>query len=162
MLRGNRAWHIILGLALLGIADSTYLLLFQTRKVESLVCPVFGGGCEAVSRSPMAYPAGIPDAIFGVIGYSLAALTAAAIPLAVGKAKKWLAVAAMVGTVGAACLSGYLVYAQSTLVGNWCFWCLMSAMISMTMAPVAVIGGRQLFREEPEEESPAQRLAAAS
>jgi uncharacterized membrane protein len=147
-MKGDRAWYVILGLAILGMLDALYLLLYQTKKVESLVCPVFGGGCEQVASSPGSYPAGIPDAIFGVVGYALAALTAAAIPHTTGRVKRFLAAAAVIGTLGAAGLSVFLVYAQPTKTGAWCFWCLMSAAISITMAPVAIAGARKIFRGE--------------
>lgn len=147
-MKGDRAWYAISGLAILGMLDSLYLLLFQTRQVEDLVCPVFGESCEQVANSPAAYRGGIPDAAFGVAGYALAALTAAAIPHTGGRARKTLAAAATCGSVGAAGLSIFLIYAQPVKTGAWCFWCLVSAGISLTMAPLAVSAARRVLRED--------------
>lgn len=144
----GKVWPWVTGLAVGGALDSLYLLLFQTRKIDRLVCPVFGDGCEQVSGSPVAYPGGIPDAVFGVVGYSVAAAAAAAIPRTAGETRKSLAKAAIGGSVLAVGLSAYLTYAQPAKTGAWCFWCLTSAAISAVMAPLAVIGARGVLREE--------------
>ncbi|MBI2843276.1 MAG: vitamin K epoxide reductase family protein [Armatimonadetes bacterium] len=144
----HKRWLWVLGLSIAGVLDSLYLLLFQTRKIEHLVCPIFGQGCERVASSPAAYPGGIPDAIFGVAGYGLAAVTAAAIPRTSGKVKKSLASAAVGGSIVALGLSAYLTYAQPQKTGAWCFWCLTSAAIAVVMAPLVISGARGILRSE--------------
>jgi uncharacterized membrane protein len=121
--------------------------MFQTGKIEHLACPVFRGGCEVVASSPVAYPRGIPDAIFGVIGYAAAATTALAIPRTRGKTRKTLAAVAVAGSIGALGISAFLTYAQPTFAGAWCFWCLTSAFISSTMALSAIYGASAILKD---------------
>lgn len=142
----HKPWPLVIGLAVLGLADSIYLLLFQIRKVDKIACPVFKGGCEQVSLSPAAFPGGIPEATFGVIGYSIAALTAFAIILTKGKVKKLMAAAAIFEATFALGLSAYLTYAQPVKTGAWCFWCLTSATISVIMGTTAIIGAKKVLR----------------
>ena len=149
-MRTNRLWYLTAGLASVGLADSIYLYMFQTRRVENLVCPIFKGGCEQVAGSSFAYPAGIPDAIFGIAGYGLALLTAMVIPHMHGRIKKGLVVAMSFGTIGATVLSAYLVYTQDTQIGAWCFWCLTSATVAFAMAIIAIIAARKALREGPQ------------
>lgn len=146
-MKTDKLWHWVTGLAIAGMLDSLYLLLFQTGRLRRLVCPIFGEGCEQVVGSPAAYPGGVPDAVLGVAGYTVAAATALAIPRAVGKTKKRLATAAIAGSLAAIALSGYLTYAQPKKTGAWCFWCLASAGISAAMASVALCGAREILRE---------------
>ncbi|MEN6520589.1 MAG: vitamin K epoxide reductase family protein [Armatimonadota bacterium] len=143
----GKEWPIVTGLAISGILDSLYLLLFQTKKIEHLVCPVFDGGCEQVAASDAAFPGGVPDAIYGVAGYSAAAGTAIAIPRTSGRVQKWLAGAMIGGSLLAVGLSAYLTYAQPKKTGAWCFWCLTSAVVSSLMAPIAISGASRVLRE---------------
>ncbi|HOM73388.1 MAG TPA: vitamin K epoxide reductase family protein [Armatimonadota bacterium] len=145
-------WSWVAGLATAGVIDSLYLLLFQTKKIDRIICPIFGEGCERVSRHPIAYPRGIPDAIFGVAGYTAAAAIALAIPRTTGNTQKTLAAAAAGGSVLAAGLSAFLTYAQPTKTGAWCFWCLVSAIISTTMAPIAISGSIEILRNSNKQE----------
>ena len=144
----EREWHWVTGLAAAGAVDSLYLLLFQTGKVKHLVCPIFDGGCDQVVGSPHAFPAGIPDAAFGLAGYTAAGVAAAAIPKTSGRAKKALAKAALAGSAGAIGLSAYLTYAQPKKTGAWCSWCLLSAAISAAIAGLSISGARRILRED--------------
>ena len=139
----QKEWPWVMGLSAFGALDSLYLLLFQTKKIDHLVCPIFGDGCEKVVGSPVAFQAGIPDAVFGLAGYSVAGLTAAALNRASGEANRTLAGVSIVGAVGALGLASYLTYAQPKKTGDWCFWCLLSAAISSALAIVTLSGARK-------------------
>ena len=143
----EKEWPWVMGLAAAGALDSLYLLLFQTGKVKRLVCPAFGSGCEQVAGSPHAFPARIPDAVFGVAGYTAAGLTAAAISRTTGEARRTLAKTALAGSAAALGLSAYLTYAQPKRTGAWCFWCLLSAVTSAAMAAVSISGARKVLRQ---------------
>lgn len=143
-------WPWVMGLSVCGVADSLYLLLYQTHRIDHLVCPIFGDGCDKVVGSPEAYPAGIPDAIFGVAGYASAGLTAAAMTKARGRTRRELAIASVIGALGALGLSAYLTYAQPKKTGAWCTWCLLSAGISSAMAIVTLSGARKSLTMESE------------
>ena len=140
-------WPWVTGLAMIGALDSLYLLLFQTGKVRHLVCPIFGDGCEQVVSSRAAYPARIPDAVFGIAGYSAAAVTSLALPRTRGSTKRMLAKAAIGGSAAALGLSAYLTYAQPKRTGAWCFWCLASAVTSAAMAAVATAGAVKVLKQ---------------
>jgi uncharacterized membrane protein len=146
-MKNGREWSWFTRLAAFGALDSLYLLLFQTGKVKHLVCPIFGDGCEQVASSPVAYPSGIPDAVFGVAGYSTAAVASVALQNTEGRTRKTLAGAVIGGLAAAVGLSAFLTYAQPKRTGAWCFWCLASAVTSVTMAAVATSGTLKVLRD---------------
>lgn len=130
--------RLILALSAAGAADSFYLLLFQTGAIRHPWCPFFGSGCERISGSKRAQPIGIPDAIFGVVGYALLGALAAA-----GGARRYreqpvlpLALAGAGG--GAAAISAVLTWLQWSEFENFCFWCLLSATISTAIFPLTL------------------------
>jgi uncharacterized membrane protein len=144
----QKNWFWVAGLAAGGVIDSAYLLLYQLGRIRRLVCPIFGSGCEKVAGSQIAFPAGIPDAIFGVAGYTAAGITAAAIPKTSGETKKTLAKLVIGGSIVAVGVSAYLTYAQRTKTHAWCFWCLTSAAISTAIASLAIPSARNILQEK--------------
>ncbi len=155
MLDERKVWPWVSMLGVAGLADSVYLLLFQTGRLRHIVCPVFDGGCEQVLGSPAARQGGIPNSAFGVAGYTAAALASAALPRTSGGTKRTLAKVAIVGSVAALGLSALLTYAQPRKTGAWCFWCLASAGISAAAAALAISGAASGLRtSKPAEREP--------
>ncbi|MBI4465743.1 MAG: hypothetical protein HY647_13650 [Acidobacteria bacterium] len=132
----NRKWITLL--SALGLADSAYLFLFQTGKIQHLWCPGFGKACERIVRSPKAFQGGIPDALLGAAGYG--ALMGLA--LAGGKDRyrtRPLLPLLMGGSALAALgLSALLTYVQKKEFDDFCVWCLLSAGLSTATVPLAL------------------------
>lgn len=128
---------LALALSAAGAADATYLLLFQTGVVRHLWCPFFGPDCERISGSRIAHPFGIPDAIFGVAGYAvlfgLAARAGGGDRLAVYCVQASAGAAAIAATT-----SVFLTWAQWRLFRGFCFWCLLSAGLSLALVPATL------------------------
>ncbi len=142
----GRARLGIAGLAFLGVADSLYMLAYEEGLLDSLPCPFFGEGCNIVGRSDYAWHFGVPNAAPGTIGYA----TMAALALWAGdrpparRPLQPLALGAL--SLGAAGGSLYLLWAQATRVRAWCFWCLLSAGISLLILPLALPEARAALR----------------
>ncbi len=126
---GRRAWRWLLMLpvlALLGLADSGYLL-WQHLAATSTFCPT--GGCAAVTQGAYSEIRGIPLAAIGVAAYLLlVALSVMAVTLG---SRRVLGVMLAIAGIGVA-VSAWLVYLQVVVIESICFWCVLSA-FTMTL-----------------------------
>lgn len=121
-------WWIVL-LALLGVVISS-LALREHYRVGTSPCSINDRwDCGTVNHSPYAVLARIPVAIIGICGYILLAL------LAVGRARKALLIAAVIGLA----FSLYLTRIEAYVLEVWCVYCVASlAVITLITASSAV------------------------
>lgn len=128
--------HAIRALCIAGIADSSYLFLYQTGTIHHLACPFFGSGCERISRSKTAHPFGVPDAILGVAGYSAMLLVTEWGERDRSRRRPRLPLLAFAGGTIACGASAFLTWRQWKEFHTFCFWCLTSAAISTAIFPL--------------------------
>jgi uncharacterized membrane protein len=123
------SWAVIL-LAIVGVGIAGYLTYehFSLSK-EIGFCPIFHGGCNVVLTSEYSIQLGIiPNAILGVAYYlSLITLTLLFLHK---KAPLFFKLAVSLSIIGAG-FSIYLLYVQKYLIGDFCFYCVSSATISI-------------------------------
>ena len=84
--------------------------------------------CGVVNHSPFAEIAGVPVAVFGILGY--AAIAGFAL------ARRWWFVLLL--TTGAVGFSIYLTYVEARILETYCIWCVTSASI-VALTEVATI-----------------------
>ena len=141
----SKPWAAILAaiVALAGIADAAYLTIHHYT-AEPVPCSIIEG-CEQVLTSPYATIGGVPLAIFGLLAYftafSLALLTI------FGNRMMWRLFGAQV--IIMAGFSAWLVYVQAELIGAFCQFCLLSALITMTLLIIFVVS---LFKRSTTEQ----------
>lgn len=115
--------------ALTGVFVSTYLLLYKLGAFGTILCGT--GGCEVVQNSPWAYFLGIPVAAWGLGGY----LTIFAVALAgiqpAHAGRRWVAIALLGLTTIALLFSLYLSALEAFVIGAWCQWCIVSAVLAV-------------------------------
>jgi len=95
-----------LGLALLGLFDSLYLLWTYTSPSRPMVC--LGTGCDAVRASAYSHLGSIPMPLFGVAGYLAVAVLIIAESLLSAPLAKWARYAVAVMTAFGFLFSLYL------------------------------------------------------
>lgn len=129
----RKAAYAIIVLAVAGLFDSGYLYLMRI-KGENLACSILEG-CNVVAVSPYSEIYGVPLSLLGVIFY--------ATTLCIGLLffTKWSAhaprlfyIAAAVGLFLSFCFSCIQVF----LIGAWCIYCIISALISTLLGGIAV------------------------
>jgi len=128
-------------LSLAGFFVALYLSLWKAGIMGVLPCGE--GSCETVQTSRYAYLAGVPVAVYGVVGY-FALLVAALIglqPRFVGKRRPtwWLVGFSSAGVL----FTGYLSYLEAFVINAWCRWCLISAAIIVGVLLVSLAGLRE-------------------
>ena len=128
-------------LALVGIFVAGYLTLYKLGYLGVLPCGP-AGGCETVQASQYAMLLGVPVALWGVGAY----IVLLALALA-GLQPRWASsrfvALALFGTaaVGVA-FSAYLTYLSGTVIGAFCRWCLVSAVLITLIFLLSIPGLR--------------------
>ena len=143
-------------LASIGAVDTGLITLERWQVAPELACPITGDGCDIVLNSPWATVLGQPLALFGFLAYG-AVLTLAVAPLVAPKQSRWqlnrftwpllmpLCLAMAVFSLG---LVGLMV----VVIQAFCFFCLLSAVLSVVLFLIALLGhhwddmGAQVFR----------------
>jgi len=127
----------LLALALLGVAISFYLTLFQVGAISQMWDPIFGSASSAaVVHSPVSRLLPIPDASLGALAY-----LAEVVLGTLGGPARWRTFPAAVLLYGLVALglgvvSTLLLIIQGAVVYAWCLLCLCSAAISLTILGV--------------------------
>jgi len=126
-------------LALVGLLDSTYLLLYKLGVLGTIKC-VGSGGCERVNLSRYSSLLGMPTAAYGVAGYVI--LLAVALyglrPDQVDRphATRWLARLSALGVL----FSIYLLSLELFVIHAVCLWCSVSGVVILAILVVSVAG----------------------
>lgn len=126
-------WSII-ALALIGFTDSAFLL---SKRLSGAPIPCFiTSGCDAVSKSPHSVLFGVPLALWGVIFYlGIGLLALLYWDTKKGVFAKLLTVATTLGFLS----SLYFIYVQKFLIGAFCIYCILSAIVSTVLFALGII-----------------------
>jgi len=123
--------------ALIGLADAIYLTI-EHLTGQSVRCTVISG-CSEVLSSPYATIHGYPLALLGAIAYftvfSLATLAAFGYPL-VGRLLLLVVTLMFLTTL-------WLLYLQAFVIHHFCQYCLLSALVTTTLAALVAIALRR-------------------
>ncbi|HUY05505.1 MAG TPA: vitamin K epoxide reductase family protein [Candidatus Paceibacterota bacterium] len=119
---------VILVLAFCGLADSAYLTQHELTGTP-LICNIQNlSGCNTVATSPYSHLFGVPLAEYGVFFYGilfvLAALELVLFDRVLRRALQWAAVFGVVSSL-------YFTFIQIFLIGAFCIYCTVSAVIAL-------------------------------
>lgn len=120
--RGSPEW-LVLGLALLGMAITSYLSLVALLGSAPAFCSE-GSSCDLVQQSRWSSLLGMPIALWGFLLYALLAVLAWRMP---ARLKRWRRLW-MLSFIGV-CISIYLTVAAAWSLGVFCAWCLLSLFV---------------------------------
>ncbi|MCA9108531.1 MAG: vitamin K epoxide reductase [Planctomycetaceae bacterium] len=128
-------------LAMVAFFIATYMGLYQWRLIDSAWDPLFGSETEGVLDSDVSERMRrwflIPDAIFGAIAYLGDAIFGLAGSTRRWQYRPWLVVIFGIDVIPLGVVSAVLVVLQGTVVGSWCFLCLITAGISLILVCLA-------------------------
>jgi uncharacterized membrane protein len=127
--------YLIAVLALAGLLVSCFALREHFRTGVAPCDINERWDCGVVNHSPFAEIAGVPVAVFGILGY--AAIAAFAL------ARRWWIVLLL--TTGAVGFSVYLTYIEARVLETYCIWCVTSAgIIALTeIAAIVAVSRRR-------------------
>ena len=135
------AWSQRIPICILaGVATimAAYMALYQWRLIDSAWDPMFGEQTQNVLDSDVAQTMdrwiGIPDAALGAFAYLGDAVLGMAGSTRRWQFRPWLVILFGIDVVPLGIVSTVLVVLQGTVVGFWCFLCLVTAVISLILA----------------------------
>lgn len=116
---------------------SLYLGLYQWKVIPSIWDPLFGNGSMQVLDSPLSHEITrwirIPDAMLGVFAYFADLIFSLAGSKERWQDRPWLVFIFGVNVIPLGVVSILLVISQGTIVKYWCFLCLMTALVSLSL-----------------------------
>jgi uncharacterized membrane protein len=138
------AWpqrFLIASIASLGIAVALYLGLYQWRIILNPWDPFFGDGTRNVLDSNLSHAitsyVRIPDAVFGIFAYLGDVIFTLAGSNERWRDRPWLVILFGLSTIPLGIVGFLLVLSQAFIVKSYCFLCLLSAAISLSLIPLA-------------------------
>lgn len=124
-------------LAAVGFLISAYMGLYQWRLVDSVWDPFFGPQTQQVLDSDVSHRMqrwfGIPDASLGAVAYLGDVVFGLAGSTRRWQYRPWLVVLFGIDVIPLGGISALLVIVQATVLGQWCFLCLVTAVISLVL-----------------------------
>lgn len=127
----------IAALAAVGFVISTYMALYQWRLISDVWDPVFGEGTKTVLDSgvseTMRQWLRVPDATLGAVAYLGDAIYGLAGSTRRWQYRPWMVILFGLDVIPLGIISAILVVLQGTVVGAWCFLCLVTATISLIL-----------------------------
>jgi hypothetical protein len=131
----------ICGLAAVTGCIAAYLAAYQWRFVPTVWDPVFGEQTARVLDSNVSEHMRqwmlIPDAALGAIGYFSEAILGLAGSTRRWRERPWLVILFGIDVIPLGIVSAILVVLQGTVVGSWCFLCLVTAGVSLALVFLA-------------------------
>lgn len=131
----------ICALAMVAFFMATWMALYQWRLIPSVWDPVFGRQTELVLDSQVSEAMRrwilIPDAALGAIAYLGDAIFGLAGSTRRWQYRPWLVILFGIDVIPLGFVSAVLVILQGTVVGHWCFLCIVTAVISLILVYMA-------------------------
>jgi hypothetical protein len=128
-------------LAAVAFVIATYMGLYQWRLIGDVWDPVFGEQSKRVLDSEVSHwmyqQFRVPDAIFGAFAYLGDAIFGLAGSTRRWQTRPWLVILFGIDVIPLGIVSAVLVVLQGTVVGSWCFLCLITAAISLVLVYMA-------------------------
>lgn len=121
---------LIIVAAAVGLAVASYIRVKKSKK-QTLICPL-NSNCNAVVNSKYSRFLGLPVETMGIVYYALFTL----LYLVVLFSPAFTDVTELALGFLSACAAAfsiYLVGLQAIVIKEWCFWCLCSAVSSVTI-----------------------------
>ena len=134
-------------LATIGVIDTGSITLKRWGLLGNLNCPIGADGCDKVLNSPWgSLGDGIPLSLVGVLAYG-AILLMALLPLLPGlqeskadlSRRTWWGLFAV--SLGMAIFSGVLLGVMLLKIQAFCFFCVLSAGLSLALLVLSIVGG---------------------
>jgi nucleoside-diphosphate-sugar epimerase/uncharacterized membrane protein len=123
--------------ATLAMLIAIYMGLYQWRLIPSAWDPVFGEQTQRVLDSDVSHTMSswfrIPDSVLGAFAYLGDVVFALAGSTRRWQDRPWLVVLFGIDVIPLGVVSAVLVVLQGTVVGSWCFLCLITAAISLIL-----------------------------
>jgi hypothetical protein len=118
-----------------------YMALYQWRLIPNVWDPIFGEQSRMVLDSDVSHRMmrwfRVPDAAFGALAYLGDVIFGLAGSTRRWQYRPWLVILFGIDVIPLGIVSAVLVILQGTVVGSWCFLCLVTAVLSLILVYAA-------------------------
>ena len=132
---------IICCVAGVAVLFAIYMGLYQWRLINHVWDPVFGDQTQYVLDSDVSHTLNkwfrVPDSIMGAVAYLGDVIFALAGSTRRWQDRPWLVILFGIDVIPLGLVSAILVFMQGTVVGAWCFPCLITATVSIALVFLA-------------------------
>lgn len=128
----------VIVLSALSFVAALYMAAYQLGYIGSVVDPVFGDGTRRVLTSSISQSFPVSDAGLGAATYLIDLIMTCAGDQRRWRTMPWLVIVFGVLIVPVGIVSVVLVMLQPIAVGAWCVWCLVTAVATLVMVPLAI------------------------
>jgi uncharacterized membrane protein len=132
---GSTLVRVMLGLALLGLADAAFLTILHYGRI-TVPCTSSVNSCQTVQTSKYSEIGGVPVALLGLIGYIGIVFTL------VVREREWTRTATLALTLFGFAFSAFLTWQETfTIPGHpiYCEWCVGSAVIMTILLALSLV-----------------------
>lgn len=126
---------VVLGFGAMLVAG--YLASWQFGWVDGVWDPVFGEGTERVLDSELSHMFPVSDALLGSVGYLVDWVFGLVGGTKRWKTMPWAVIVLGIGIIPFGFTSVALALAMGSIVGSWCFLCLVNTAVAVIMIPYA-------------------------
>jgi hypothetical protein len=127
--------------AMVAFFIALYMALYQWRLIPNVWDPVFGEQSRMVLDSDVSHRMmrwfRVPDAAFGALAYLGDAIFGLAGSTRRWQYRPWMVILFGIDVIPLGVVSAVLVLLQGTVVGSWCFLCLVTAAMSLCLVYAA-------------------------
>ena len=138
-------FQVVLSIAGIGVA--AVLTSFHFSPTTTAALCTAAGGCETVNSSPYSTIAGVPIALFGMLGYLAIGVSALA-----STRQDWLGEQAPLAVFGLSLIgvlySAYLTYLEIFVIRAICPWCVASALLMIAIWVTSIVDVTRRRRAE--------------
>lgn len=125
----------VLTIAWIGFLVARYMGAYQLDYIGNITDPAFGDGTMKVLDSKVSESFPVSDATLGAVSYILDVLMGYLGSTARWRTMPWVVIIFAILIIPLGVVSITLVILQPVAVGYWCFYCLITAFISVSMMP---------------------------
>lgn len=133
--------RVLFILSIAGLLMGSYVLQSFLRQT-GVIC-LTGGGCEAVRKSPLSYPFGIPVPAVGVAGYTFLVILTFLRTVNSKLSTKLLPWILGMATFGI-CFVTWFTYTEIFLIKGVCMWCAISAVNMYVIFTLTLLSMKQI------------------
>ncbi|MBI2632507.1 hypothetical protein HYW75_05875 [Candidatus Pacearchaeota archaeon] len=119
----------LIALSVIGLIDAAYISWHSLRK-KPLVCPINKHDCNAVVQSSYGKFFGIKNEFLGIFYYLFVIIFAM---IFFFNNIVWIKYLLIISSLLALAASAYLFYVQKYILKNYCFYCIISAIINLLL-----------------------------
>jgi len=125
-------FYVFIAFAAAGGFGVSLYIYYTKKQHKQLVCPI-GSNCNVVINSRFSKFLGVPLEYFGMFYYSVIFVSYILLIFTPHLLSELLLSGLIILTAAAFFFSLYLLFVQAFLLWQWCIWCLLSAMLSITI-----------------------------